>query len=118
MLCAMRRRGGMRYPGEPMDTRTLNVAQCGERIMLYSSWIGLCVHISFRARPKDSGSQKLQRESEKLYFHTSVTFERPCDDVFVYLLKLNGNQSGAWGPAPVPNPMSFQRYAWPMELQS
>ena len=27
----------------------------------------------FRAEVRDSGSQKVQRESEKLYFHTSVT---------------------------------------------
>ena len=28
------------------------------------------------AYPADSGSQKVQREGENLYFHTSVTFEQ------------------------------------------
>ena len=38
----------------------------GERREAVSAWAYL-----------DSGSQKVQRECEKLYFHTSVTFERP-----------------------------------------
>ena len=44
--------------------------------------------------------QKVQREGENLYFHTSVTFE-----LLGYKRKTMRQSIGR--PAPVPNPMSF-----------
>jgi hypothetical protein len=54
------------------------------------------------ARPQlDSEPQKVQRESDNLYFHTSVTFE-------LSMVHRKSHRQSIGDPVPVPNPKSFQ----------
>ena len=43
------------------------------------------------------------------YFHTSVTFERPC-------VPPKTQRQSIGQLLPVPNPISFRRYAWPFKM--
>ena len=52
-------------------------------------------------REDETGSQKVQRECEKLYFHTSLS-------VKLLSAHLRTHRQSIGRPAPAPNPMSFQ----------
>ena len=56
--------------------------------------------VTVAAMAVDSGSQKVQRESEKLYFHTSITYEWS---------EFRSKTHRIWNRRPAPDllPMSF-----------